>query len=162
MFRSGCREPQPGAGMLRLRTLGGASLERDGIPVDTVGAQRKSLALLALLAAARQRGISRERLAAYLWPESDTDRARGALKQALHVLRRELGSPEAIVGAAELRLNPTWIETDFDIFLAALERGELELAVQTYGGPFLDGFHLPAAPEFEEWLEAQRDQLARR
>lgn len=55
--------------MFRLRTFGGAALERDGVTLDRVGAQRKTLALLTLLAASRQQGIRRDRLAAYLWPE---------------------------------------------------------------------------------------------
>lgn len=148
--------------LFRLRVLGGAALERDGMPLDTMGAQRKTLALLALLAAARSHGVSRERLAAYLWPESDTERARGALKQLLYVVRRQLGSPEVISGTSELRLNPAYIESDVGAFLGALEDGRLDLAVSQYGGPFLDGFHLSGSSEFEHWMSAQRDELARR
>ena len=146
--------------VFRLRTLGGATLELDGVALDTVGAQRKTLALLALLAVARGQGISRDRLAAFLWPDSDTERARGALKQLLHVARRQLGSGEAIPGAAELRLNHSYVESDVDAFLGALEEGRLELAAGLYGGPFLDGFHLSGAPEFEQWVAARRDELA--
>ena len=148
--------------MFRIRTLGGAALEQDGVRLDSVGAQRKSLALLALLAVSRGQGMSRDRVAAYLWPESDTERARGALKQALHVVRRQLGSAEAILGTAELRLNRSYIESDVDGFLAAVEGGRLELAADLYGGPFLDGFHLPHSGEFEQWASAQREELARR
>lgn len=148
--------------MFHLRTLGPPALERDGIVLDHVGAQRKTLALLALLAVARHRGISRERLTAFLWPESPSDRARGALKQALHVVRRQLGSPEAVQGTSELRFNPAFIASDVCAFLQALEDGELEVAADLYGGPFLDGFHLPGAPEFEEWLSLQRADLARK
>ncbi|HEY0970957.1 MAG TPA: BTAD domain-containing putative transcriptional regulator [Gemmatimonadales bacterium] len=148
--------------MYRLRTLGGISLEQDRATLDTVGAQRKTLALLALLAVSRSRGISRDRVAAYLWPESDTERARGALKQTVHIARRHLGSPEAIQGKFELRLNPSYIESDVGAFLSALESDEPDVAAELYGGPFLDGFHLPGAPEFEEWVSAQRDDLARR
>lgn len=158
-------ETDPSKGRLavfRLRTLGGTALERDGVTLDTLGAQRKTLALLTLLAASRSQGISRERLAAYLWPESDTERARGALKQALHVARRQLGSAEAILGTAELRLNRSYIESDVGAFLGALEEGKLDVAANLYGGPFLDGFYLPGAPEFEEWVSAKRDEFARR
>lgn len=148
--------------MFRLRTLGGAALEQDGVRLDSVGAQRKSLALLALLAVARDKTISRDRVVAYIWPESDTERARGALKQTLHVVRRQLGSGEAIIGTAELRLNPSYIESDVDAFLGAVEEGRLELAADLYGGPFLDGFHLPRSAEFEQWASAQREALAQR
>jgi DNA-binding SARP family transcriptional activator/TolB-like protein/tetratricopeptide (TPR) repeat protein len=148
--------------VLRLRTLGGVSLEHDGVPLDTLGAQRKTLALLTLLAASRGQGVSRDRVAACLWSESDTEHARGALKQTIHVARRQLGSTDAIMGTSELRLNASYIASDIDAFLSAFEEGELERAVCLYGGPFLDGFHLPGAPEFEEWVSVQRDELARR
>lgn len=147
--------------MFRLRALGGASLEENGAPVDTVGGQRKALALLTLLAIARAHGLSRERLAAYLWPESDSERARGALKQALHVVRRQLGSADAVLGTSELRLNPAHVESDVGAFLDALDAGRLDEAVRLYQGPFLDGFHLPGAPEFEQWASTQRDTLER-
>lgn len=31
-----------------------------------------------------------------------------------------------------------------------------------YGGPFLDGFRLPGAPEFDRWVEDERGSLAQR
>lgn len=148
--------------VFRLRTLGGLALERDGVVLDTVGAQRKTLALLTLLAASRGRGMSRDRVAAYLWPESDTEHARGALKQVLHLARRQLGSPEAVLGTSELRLNSSYVDSDIEAYLNALDARELGLAVDLYGGPFLDGFHLPGSLEFEQWASLQRDELARR
>jgi TolB-like protein len=33
--------------------------------------------------------------------------------------------------------------------------------VKVYTGPFLDGFYLPAAPEFDQWMENQRTHHAR-
>jgi DNA-binding SARP family transcriptional activator len=57
--------------MLRLHTFGGCSVTRDGAPVDDLAGQRKALAFLAILAAAGERGISREKVLAHLWPESD-------------------------------------------------------------------------------------------
>jgi len=65
--------------MLRLQTLGGCLLTRDGTRLDALSGQRKALALLALLAllaAAGERGVQRASLLAYLWPESDEERAR--------------------------------------------------------------------------------------
>ncbi|HSK21339.1 MAG TPA: BTAD domain-containing putative transcriptional regulator [Longimicrobiales bacterium] len=147
--------------MYRLRIFGGAALLRDGAPLDSVGAQRKIIALLALLAHAGRHGISRDRIAAHLWSESDMERARGALKQSLHVLRRQLGSPDVVLGTSELRLNPELLESDVEAFVTAIERGDHQRAIEYYGGPFLDGFHLPGAPEFEQWAGEQRAVLAR-
>jgi serine/threonine-protein kinase len=118
--------------------------------------------LLALLAAAGRRGISRDRLLASLWPETTADRASHRLNQLVYSLRRDLGSAELFQGSTELRLNPAVLTTDLDAFIAALESGELERAVASYGGPFLDGFYLRDAVEFEHWLEEERTRLARR
>lgn len=156
------RPDEPSSAPFRLCTLGCVALERGGAPVDSVGRQRKMLALLAVLSVAGRRGISREKVEALLWPESDDARARGALKQALHSLRRQLGTHGAVLGVKELRLNDAVVESDVDRFLGGLEAGEPEDAVAFYAGPFLDGFHLPGLPEFERWVESRRDDLGRR
>ena len=81
--------------MLSLRLFGGLSLEADGDSIPPGALQRRRLTLLAMLALAGDRGISRERIQAYLWPESPTDRARHALDQLLYATRRDLGSVTA-------------------------------------------------------------------
>ena len=73
--------------MLRLKTLGGLSVERSPPPSLSTRPRRRLLALLALMAGHDALGISRDKLLAYLWPESDTSRARSSLKQALSSLR---------------------------------------------------------------------------
>ena len=147
--------------MLYLRTFGGLSLEHDGSPAATAAGKRARLAILAILAAAGDRGISRERLFAILWPESDTPRARGALKQALYTLRRELRTRSLTVGAQQLRLNPETIQSDVREFETSLERNELERAVELYRGPFLDGLYLKHLAAFERWMEGERARFAR-
>lgn len=149
--------------MLRVRTLGGLSIERNGELITGPGVQRRRLALLALLAkGSGDLGISREKVATYLWPESDDEGARNSLKQALSVLRRELGGDLLLTGAPDLRLNPATISSDVRDFELALEQGDLEGAVALYLGVFLDGFHLGAdAEEFERWTDAERSRLAR-
>lgn len=124
--------------------------------------QRRRLAILALLAVARERGMSRDKLLDYLWSESDTDRARHNLNQLLHAERRHFGSPDLFAGVKSLRLNPEVIWTDVGEFEAALERDALEEAVALYRGPFLDGFFVSHAPEFERWVASRRDEFALR
>ena len=116
--------------------------------------------LLAVLAVAGTQGISRDKLLGLFWPDSDADRARHALKQALHILRRDLRDPELVAGTPTLRLNPESITSDVQEFEEALARGDLERAVALYRGPFLDGLYLDGAPEFERWLEHERGRLA--
>jgi TolB-like protein/DNA-binding SARP family transcriptional activator len=146
--------------MYRLRTFGGLILERDGVPVDEIVPQRKALGLLAILAVHGTMG--RERLMALLWPESEPDRARGSLKQAIHSLRRQLAEPELLRGTADLRLNAERIECDAQAFAAALGEGRTEDAVSLYRGPFLDGVHLDGTPDFERWVDGWRDDFAAR
>jgi TolB-like protein len=147
--------------MLRLRTLGGAAVEGETGPIGGAAAQRRSLALLALLALAGERGISRDKLLAYLWPEVDPDRAGHRLTQALYAIRRDLKVSGLFLGSAELRLNAEHIGSDVAEFVVARRAGQLERAVALYGGPFLDGFFLNGAPEFERWVENERAGLAR-
>src|SRR5437868_5145289 len=98
--------------MLSLRVLGGLAIERDGIALDDLSASRKTLAVLAILAASLPASVSRDRLMALLWPDSDEQRARNSLKQALHFARRELGDPEIIQGVADLRLSAERLNSD--------------------------------------------------
>jgi DNA-binding SARP family transcriptional activator/tetratricopeptide (TPR) repeat protein len=121
----------------------------------------RSLALLAILATAGPAGVPRDKLLLYLWPESNTSRARNSLHQTLYAIRRHLGQHAVLVGP-NLQLNPAFFSSDLWDFEAALARGATEEAVAAYVGPFLDGFTLHDLPEFEHWMEEERARLARR
>jgi DNA-binding SARP family transcriptional activator/TolB-like protein len=146
--------------MYYLRLLGGASLEDPSLPVAGRAGHRHRLALLALLAGAGHKGCSRDKLVAYLWPESDASHARHRLSDAIYVLRQALGGDPVAAAGEQLWLNREAVWVDALAFQEALERGDRVEAVRTYGGPFLDGFHLGGSREFEEWLEAERARLA--
>jgi adenylate cyclase len=148
--------------MLRLRTLGGLSVYGGEESRSGAGSQRKALALLALLAAAGPRGLSRDKLVAYLWPESPADRATHRLTQLSYSLRRDLKADDLFLGSTDLRLNTGIITTDLAEFTRALEAGDFERAADAYGGPFLDGFFLSDAADFEHWVEQERERLAQR
>jgi TolB-like protein len=147
--------------VLHLKTLGGAVLAGDAGPLSGAAAQRKSLALLGLLAPAADRGVSRDKLMAFLWPDADTERAGHRLTQLIYALRRELGIDDLFLGSTDVRLNPTRVESDARQFRAARQSGRLEQACALYGGPFLDGFFLSNAPEFDRWVEVERAGFAR-
>jgi eukaryotic-like serine/threonine-protein kinase len=134
----------------------------DGDPSARLSVQRRRLALLALLAAAGSRGLSRDKLVAYLWPESDESSARNSLKQALFALRRDLGGEVLLDSGTDLRLNPERIECDLWLLEQAWQRRDWARATALYAGPFLDGFHLGVADsEFDEWVSHERSRLAR-
>jgi DNA-binding SARP family transcriptional activator/Tfp pilus assembly protein PilF len=147
--------------MFSLKLFGEVSLEgSDGRLTGRV-VQRQRLALLALLASDRCAGMGRDKLAAFLWPESEAERGRALLSNSVYVLRQTMGD-EAIVGSGDgLRLNPDIVHTDTAEFEEALARGAPEHAALLYRGPFLDGFYLPDAGEFERWSESERQRLAR-
>lgn len=146
--------------MLRLCAFGTATLERDGARLQGLSAQRKAMALLVLLASAGDAGVSRDRVIATLWAESDEAHARGALKQLTHAVRHQLGIPDLFTGTADLSLNRERISSDVADFRAAIRAGEGERAVALYRGPFLDGFHLRDAAEFDRWADRERAGFA--
>ena len=148
--------------MLWLRTFGGLSVEGPDGPEGGAASQRMPLALLALLAPAGPKGTSRDKLAGYLWPESPGGKVTHRLTQLLYALRRDLRADQLFLGTTELRLNPAIIRTDLQEFNRALEAGDFATAARTYGGPYLEGFFLDDAPEFEHWLDGERDRLAER
>ncbi|MBA3341373.1 MAG: hypothetical protein H0T48_06010 [Gemmatimonadaceae bacterium] len=144
-----------------LKLLGSPSLEGGGgAPLTGRAAQRHRLALLAPLALAPAQRLSRDNLIAYLWPESDAERGRNLLNVSTYVLRTALGESALLSEGNDLRLNAEIIQTDVADFEAALERADHERAVVLYRGPFLDGFFLSEAPEFEHWVDRERERLA--
>jgi DNA-binding SARP family transcriptional activator len=147
--------------MLRLATFGGLVLLQDGEPHTGPASQRRRLALLAIIAAAGKRGASRDKLAGLLWAGSEPDAARHSIYQAMHALRRSLGDGELFLGSATQQLNPELITSDVGDFEEALERGAYERAARLYRGPFLEGFRIDDAREFEEWQETERLRLSR-
>ena len=147
--------------MFELRTFGGVALLRDGVPVTGPAIQRRRLAVLVQLAAAGEVGVSRDKLLARLWPESSEEPARKAFAQTVYAMRRALGDDHLIDGTSVLRLNDSLIGSDVRRFNNAIARGDLVGAVAEYGGPFLDGFHVPDAVDFEHWEEDERQRLQR-
>ncbi|HEY0672534.1 MAG TPA: BTAD domain-containing putative transcriptional regulator [Longimicrobiales bacterium] len=148
--------------MICLRTLGQLTLQQDekALAVSLLG-QPKRLALLAYLAAVHPAAPrSRDTLIALLWPEQDETHARTGLRQALLGLRRHLGA-EAFTGMGDERVgvDPAHLWCDAAVFTAAIGRGDHVEALALYKGPFLDGFHLSDAPEFERWVERERRRL---
>ena len=150
--------------MIRINTLGCLDVrDTDGADVTSLLRHPKRVALLSYLAVARPRGFhSRDILLSVFWPEHDTSHARMSLRQGLYALRCELGSDVIVThGAVDVALNRDRCLCDATEFDAAVAAGELDGAVALYQGPFLDGLFLSGVPEFERWVEVERDRLAR-
>jgi DNA-binding SARP family transcriptional activator len=144
---------------------------------------RKAQALLLYLAV--EGGMhSRGKLAALLWPDSETQVARKALRNALALLRNLLAAPAAsptqhshLLSEGELLgLDPqTPRELDLDVVQRAWNEAQrlttppaeeqraalvtgVQHALALVRGPFLDGFWLGEDAPFDEWVRQQQQQ----
>ena len=147
---------------LLVRTFGGLAVSAEEGRASGAAAQPRRLAILAVIARAGDRGVARGKLLSLFWPDAGEDGGRRALNQALHALRHDLGAAELFVGAPDVRLNPDVARCDVWAMEEALRAGRPEVAVAHYAGPFLEGFRLPGAPEFERWMDDERSALAHR
>ena len=144
--------------MLRIKTFGGLLLEQGGTRFE--GSSPRRSALLAILAVAGKRGVSRDRLLLYLWPDTTEERARHNLAQTVYSIQKAVGADVIESLGTELRLVES-VETDVGDFLAAETRGDSAMMATLYQGPFLDGFILSDSAEFDEWAGGERGRLNR-
>jgi DNA-binding SARP family transcriptional activator/tetratricopeptide (TPR) repeat protein len=166
---------------LSLRFLGPPEVRHGGRPVTFRA--RKALAILAYLATEggrRRRGEIIE----LLWPGSDEAHGRTALRSALSSLRKALeeaaepsekhylltkGDSLGLMSGPDLELdlhileaahtlarsNPRTDHLGDDARLEVLAR--LRAATEAYRGDFLEGFSLDDTPEFDLWVDAERE-----
>jgi len=150
--------------MITVRLLGSVDIhDAGGNELQTLLRQPKRVAVLSYLAAAVPRGFHRrDTLMGLFWPESTQDQARHALSQALHVLRQEMGEGAIVTrGESDVALGSEAVSIDVWSLEDSLDAGDHERVVSLYRGPLLSGFAIKASPEFEQWLDAARDRLAR-
>lgn len=149
--------------MIRFRALGGVDLrDADGRELRSLLAQPKRLALLAYLAIATPPGYHRrDTVLGLFWPELDQERARAALRQAVHFLRRTLGAGVVCGrGGEDIGLSDGAVWCDARAFDDALSRAAPTEALELYAGDLLDGFFVSDAfSDFEAWLEHERVRL---
>ena len=139
-------------------------------------------ALLAYLCAEPDRPHSRDMLASLLWPDEAEPVARRNFRQALSRLRALLGDkaterPLVLLHRGAVQLNATHdCYIDLQTFGSSrweqLDRDEpgapqpdvmwLEDAMRVYRGPFLEHFHLPGNPDFDQWALTKREYYLRR
>jgi DNA-binding SARP family transcriptional activator/tetratricopeptide (TPR) repeat protein/type II secretory pathway predicted ATPase ExeA len=149
------------APVLRLVMLGPPRIERDGSPVhfDT----RKAVALLALVSMAEQ-PLTRDRLATMFWPDSDDERARGALRRTLSVTAAGVGDA-LVVTRATVAVQKSQVQVDAVEFRRLLGRGDLvalDKACALYRDDFLAGFAVRDCPDFDDWQSSTAADLRQR
>jgi len=111
---------------------------------------RKHLALLIRLALEPGKRFTRDYLADLLWPDSPPKHANHSLAQGLSVIKAKIAREAVVIQRATVGLAPGWIDAD----ISHLSAGNAQI-----GGPFLDGFEIPAARPFEEWKDEYRARL---
>lgn len=145
--------------MIRLYLFGAPRLERDGLPVTTD--TKKAIALLAYLAVSG-RGHTRDTLAALLWGDADEQHARGALRRTLSVLRAAAGDAAVETSGDLVSVGDgVWCDVvAFRVALAAQGSGLAEVS-ELAAAPFMAGFNLRDAADFEEWQFLEGEALNR-
>lgn len=124
--------------------------------------RRQTRALLYLLAA-RLEPIPRAHIAFLFWSDEPDAVARRQLTRLLSSLRAALPRPDLLLVDAEaVALNLALVQSDCQQVLAARADADpttLEAAVALYRGPFMAGFDLPGAPEYEAWQTQTARQM---
>jgi len=168
------RASQPGAkpgaavtGTLRIRALGAAVVEFGDVALTAADwSYAKPRELMFLLVSSPP--MTKEQIAAALWPDLSRQQLGNALHTALRELRRALGDPGWVVYADGQyrfdRSRPHECDvTAFEDALLAARRArpseaalpDLQRAIAGYGGDFLDGMATG------EWALVRRDELRR-
>ncbi len=161
MFTFYLMTPAPIESALRLKTLGpsprlvriGAGGEES--PVFGPG---KPLAILIYLSLRPDRTASRSHLTDLLWADSDLERARQSLRQAIWQIRHKLGDV-ALAGDGERITLEVPLAVDYLAVGTALGVEDFEQAVKLYAGDFLGEFGVPGGAGFEHWADKARDRL---
>lgn len=141
-------------GRVRVYTLGRFLLQVDDVQLRFGRkTQKRPLQLLKALIALGGEAISVERLCESLWPDADGDHAYDSFRSALSRLRKLIGLEAVRLHDGRLSLDPATCWVDVNVFEHSLDRArqfaesaddastslQLEEALGTYQGPFLDG-----------------------
>ncbi|MFL5537870.1 MAG: BTAD domain-containing putative transcriptional regulator, partial [Longimicrobiaceae bacterium] len=110
---------------------------------------------------ARPRGFHRrDTLLGMFWPELPEERARNALRQALHQLRTVCGDGAIVTqGMHEVGIAPARLHCDAHEIDVAAARGDAAAVAAAYGGDLLPGLYAAGAGEWEDWLARERMRL---
>lgn len=148
--------------MLDIRLLGPPDLSLDGAPAPPELLWRKHLALLAYLALSPRRARTRDHLVGLLWGDKAETSARHSLREAIRVIRQALGADAVNTEGQLVRLSEAGIRLDTQAFAASVSREAWEDAARLVAGEFMEGFGVPGASPFEDWLTAERADWRRR
>lgn len=142
--------------MIRIETLGRTGLEVDGSAPPRPLTWRKNFALLVYLARSPARQRSREHLVGLLWADKPDAAARHSLNEALSAIRRSAGADVVSTDGDRVQLADGVVGLDVEELERCLEAEDWTGAAALARGVFLEGFSVPGASGFEDWLAAER------
>lgn len=165
---------------LTFSTLGAFQVRLGAKPLSGLSGGKMS-ALLVYLAMNAGHKYRRETLAELFWPDLPSESARFNLRHIFFHLRQALGGdtgahPFVLSGRDWLGFNPeSPFRMDAIEFVAAAPAcvetpspeycepciTKMEHMVSLYRGEFMAEFSLPECPEFEDWLQVQREAMRR-
>lgn len=122
---------------------------------------QRTVALLGYLAAER-RTISRDRLAAFFWPDAQPQKAKGNLRRELHNLSQIL--PDSWdMDRVKVRFTPAAdVSIDLDLILQHQQAEQWQAAADLLRGEFLEGITVDDNREFETWLLGEIERWRQR
>jgi TolB-like protein len=148
---------------MQLRILGGLELtSAAGAPAPDV--TRQTRLMLACLALAGPKGLTRSELCALFWPDRPSAQARNSLRQALAAIRKALdGNAHAMSLRSDLetvRLSAGAGVVDVDAFRHGLQKDDRDgwiAAANAYAGELLAGVEV--AEDVEPFVSSHRRSL---
>ena len=140
----------------RLRLFGPPGITTASGTLTGRAVQRHRIALLAVLATARRGARGRDQLIDMIWPEADLERGRHLLSDSVYRINRALGATVLITRGDSVELDRTLLSTDVSDFEAAVAQRDWPRALGLHDAPFLDGFYLSDAVDFDQWMGIER------
>jgi len=148
--------------MITCRLLGPAEVLVDGRAPPPDLLWRKNLALLVYLSRSPKRTRTREHLMELLWGDKSESSARHSLREAIRIVRRGVGPDGITTEHDQVRLANGAVKLDTEDFDRLEESGDWRAAAELVAGEFLEGFGVPDASSFEDWLSTERETWKRR
>ena len=154
MMPTATDSPSPDAGLtVRLLVREPFYMDRDGRPRSG-----RPLALLAYLLLSRT-PPSRDELLELLWDPRPGQDVHNRLRTLLHQVRKEVGRGIIQMEGRDLRIDPEHVRCDAAEFLARLDSGDIDAAMELYEAPLLMRGCPADAPVFEDWAASRRAEI---
>lgn len=142
--------------MIRFQTLGTLDVTMDGHEAPPELLWKKNTALLLYLARSPKRRCTREQLIGLLWPDKDDAAARQSMREAIRVVRQCVGEDRLKTTGDVVQLLDGAVELDTDQFEKLAQQRDWAHTTPLINGEFVDGFKVPDATGFEDWLTIER------